>query len=147
MGEQRRSKRVRQHAEAASDAGSSSELGRAPTSERPTPSELQEALDVIRMMKDHGLIGQHAPAKPNIVACAIAMSRGERFETDAKALQVFGIKPRTEVRTLWLGKLAEFAPGGIGSPGEPSLPAYLLEREQVRACCARARSRAARKPN
>ena len=69
------------------------------------------------------------PPKPHVVACAIAMSRGERFESDAHALQLFGVAPRTEVRTLWVeGKLVELAPAGLGVPGEPALPAYLLDR-------------------
>ena len=34
-------------------------------------------------MKDPPLLAKTAPTKPNTVACTIAMSRGEGFETDA----------------------------------------------------------------
>ena len=36
--------------------------------------------------RDPPILGKRAPAKPNVVACAIAMSRREKFESDAKAL-------------------------------------------------------------
>ena len=57
------------------------------------------------------------------------MSRGERFESEARALQIFGVAPDPKVRKLWVnGHLKDFAPAGLGVPGEPSLPFYLLER-------------------
>jgi hypothetical protein len=126
-GNGRRSKRARQAADIRSDAGSTSEHAGASTSHRPTA-----ALEVIQMMKERvpPIVPRRGqPPKLNIVACAIAMSRGERFESDAHALQLFGVAPRTEVRKLWVeGKLAELAPAGLGVPGEPALPAYLLDR-------------------
>ena len=96
---------------------------------------MQEALEVIRMLKEpwreQPILGKRAPAKPNVVACAIAMSRGENFESDAKALQIFGVAPRTEVRAVWVeGHLADLAPAGLGAPGEAGLPAYLLDRRE-----------------
>ena len=88
---------------------------------------------MIAMMKaschDPPILAKRAPAKPNVVACAIAMSRGEKFGSDAKALELFGVAPDTKVRVLWVeGKLAELYPAGMGKPGEPALPAYLLDR-------------------
>ena len=81
--------------------------------------------------REQPILAKRAPAKPNVVACAIAMNRGERFESDAKALEVFGVAPRTEVRAVWVdGHLAELAPAGLGTPGEPALPTYLLGRDE-----------------
>ena len=132
QGSDRRSKRVRRAAEVAPDAGSSIEHAGASTSHRPTAAELQEALDVIRMMKERvpPIVPRRGqPPKANVVACAIAMYRGERFESDSTALELFGVAPRTDVRAVWVdGKLAEFAPAGLGIPGEPALPVYLLDR-------------------
>ena len=84
QGVQRRSRRVRRAVETATDAGSSGEQAGASTAQRPTPAELQEALEVIHMMKapwrerDPPILAKQAPAKPNVVACAIAMCRRER---------------------------------------------------------------------
>ena len=92
------------------------QLSTASPSARPTPTELQEALDVIRSMQapchDPPILARRAPAKPNVVACAVAMYRGETFESDAQALQLFGVKPRTDVRGTWVSKLALLAPNG-----------------------------------
>ena len=52
QGDGHRSKRVRRAAAVTSDTGSSKKRGVAPTSDRPTPAEQQEALDVIHMMKE-----------------------------------------------------------------------------------------------
>ena len=103
QGDGRRSKRARRAVEVAPDARSSSERASGSTACRPTPAEEQEALDVIRVMKTRvpPILAKRAPAKPNVVACAIAMSRGERFESDAQALDIFGVAPRTDVRELW----------------------------------------------
>ena len=91
------SRRVRQRT---SDTPSATEHVAATTSARPTAAELQEAQHVVRMMKemDPPLLARTAPANPNVVACAIALRRGERFETDSEALQLFGVAPRTNVR-------------------------------------------------
>ena len=54
--------------------------------ERPTQAELQEALDVIKMMKETNppiVKKRGQPPKPNVVACAIALQRGERFADGA----------------------------------------------------------------
>ena len=54
-----------------------------------------------------------------MVACAIALYRGEVFESDADALRIFGAAETTMVRRDWVeDKLARFAP----------LPSYLLDR-------------------
>lgn len=95
--------------------------------QRPTPAELQEAREVIRLMKQHDppILALRAPAKPNVVACAIAMSRGECFQSDAKALKLFGVATDTKVRRDWVqGKLVELARAGLFVPGELALPAY-----------------------
>jgi len=117
------------------DAGSSSAHAAGTTRDRPTPAEEQEALSVIDQMKktDPPLlsrIGQ--PPKPNVVACAIAMSRREQFKGgDAEAKKLFRVGPNTDVRGVWVeGKLATFAPAGfapVGHGGAP-LPTFLLER-------------------
>jgi hypothetical protein len=137
QGDGRRSKRTRRTAEVGSDAGSSSEHAGASTAHRPTAAELQEALDVIQMMRDRAppiVPRRGQPPKPHVVACAIAMSRGEPFESDTQALQLFGVAMDTKVRRDWVeGKLAELAPAGLGTPGEPALPAYLLDRAEAAA--------------
>ena len=95
---------------------------------------------MIRMMKARNppILATRASAQPKVVACAIAMSRGERFESEARALQIFGVAPDTKVRKLWVnGHLKDFAPAGLGVPGEPSLPFYLLERGEPDAVQAR----------
>ena len=133
-GSDRRSKRARRASEVATKAGSSSEHATASPSARPTPTELQEALDVIRSMQapchDHPILARRAPAKLNVVACAVAMYRGETFESDAQALQLFGVKPRTDVRGTWVSKLALLAPNGLGNFSETAVPVYLLDRDE-----------------
>ena len=96
--------------------------------QRPTAAELHEALEVITRMKSEGILARTASAKPNVVACAIALRRGERFSDDREALRRFGAHPETKVRELCVeGKLAAFAPAGMATAG-PALPTYLLER-------------------
>ena len=137
----RRSKRARRATEVMPNAGGGCAPPRAPppaAASRPTPAEEQEALEVIRIMKlpswDPPMLHKRAPAKSNVVACAIAMSRGERFNSDAKALKLFGVAPDTKVRREWVdGKLARLAPAGLGTPGEPALPVYLLDRGETSA--------------
>ena len=129
----RRSKRARRAAQVTPDATSSTDHVASSTTHRPTPAELQEALEVISMLKgpwrEPPILAKRAPAKPNVVACAIAISRGEHFESEAKALELFGVAPDTKVRAVWVeGHLAELAPAGLGTPGEPALPTYLLGR-------------------
>ncbi len=86
----RGSKRARVSAEVAFDAAGPIARAGASTSDRPTPAELQEALDVIQQMKklEPPLISRRGqPPKPNIVACALALQRGERFSDDREALR------------------------------------------------------------
>ena len=130
--DERRPKRVRRAVQVASEAGTSRETDRASTTSRPTPAELQEAKHVIQQMKQMKppLLAKRAPAQPNVVACALALQRGEHFADDRAALRLFGAHPETKVQELWVnGKLAQFAPAGVGmgTPGL-ALPAYLLER-------------------
>lgn len=118
---------------AAAGASSASEQVSASKSVRPTAAERQEALGVIQQMKEMEpplLPRRGQPPKPNVVACAIALHRGERFADDREAQRLFGVHPETNVRKVWVdGKLAAFAPAGLGVPGEPALPVYLLERD------------------
>ena len=89
MGDYRRPQARPPTAEVACDATSSNERTGSSTSGRPTPSEVQEALpvSVIKQMKeaDPPLLAKRAPAKPNVVACAIALWRGEQFADDRAA--------------------------------------------------------------
>lgn len=115
------------------DASSSSQLPGGSPGGRPTAAERAEALSVIRQMKESEppiLSCRGAPPKPNVVACAIALYRGEVFESDADALRIFGAAETTMVRRDWVeDKLARFAPAGFITPGEP-LPSYLLDRPE-----------------
>ena len=115
------------------DASSSSQLPGGSPGGRPTAAERAEALSVIRQMKEAEppiLSRRGAPPKPNVVACAIALYRGEVFESDADALRIFGAAETTMVRRDWVeDKLARFAPAGFNTPGEP-LPSYLLDRPE-----------------
>ena len=105
------------------DASSSSQLPGGSPDGRPTAAERAEALSVIRQMKEAEppiLSRRGAPPKPNVVACAIALYRGEVFESDADALRIFGAAETTMVRRDWVeDKLARFAPAGFNTPGEP----------------------------
>ena len=98
------------------DASSSSQLPGGSPDGRPTAAERAEALSVIRQMKEAEppiLSRRGAPPKPNVVACAIALYRGEVFESDADALRIFGAAETTMVRRDWVeDKLARFAPAG-----------------------------------
>ena len=89
---------------------------------------------MLNMMKDRDppiVPRRGQPPKPNVVACAIALYRGEVFESDAEALRLFGVPRTTDVRGVWVdGKLSDFAPAGLGTPGEPALPVYLLDRDE-----------------
>ena len=74
---------------------------------------------MIRAMRaaEPPLLARTAPVKVNVVACAIALRRGELFASDRKALLLFGAHPDSNVRTLWVdGKLAEFAAAGLELP-------------------------------
>lgn len=117
------------------DAGSSGAHAAGPTRDRPTPAEEQEALSVIDEMRrtDPPLVARMGqPPKPNVVACAIAMSRKEQFEGgDVEAKQLFRVGPNTDVRGVWVeGKLAIFAPAGFAPApdGRAPLPTFLLDR-------------------
>ena len=70
------------------DASRSSQLPGGSPGGRPTAAERAEALSVIRQMKEAEppiLSRRGAPPKPNVVACGIALYRGEVFESDADA--------------------------------------------------------------
>lgn len=56
---------------------------------------------MLNMMKDRDppiVPRRGQPPKPNVVACAIALYRGEVFESDAEALRLFGVPRTTDVR-------------------------------------------------
>ena len=88
---------ARRSREPPADTPSASERAGAPPSaaNRPTPSEEQEALDLISAMRsmEPPLLAARAPAKPNVVACAIALHRRERFADDTEALHGYTYIP------------------------------------------------------
>ena len=120
------------------DAGSSSAHAAGPTRDRPTLAEEQEALSVIDEMRktDPPLVTRMGqPPKPNVVACALALSRKEQFKRgDAEAKERFGVGPKTDVRGVWVeGKLATLAPAGFAPVpvGGAPLPTFLLDRRSA----------------
>ena len=119
-GDPRHRKRVRRAAKATTNTESASEQSIASTARRPTAAERQEALDVIQMMRerDPPIVPRRGqPPKPNVVACAIALHRGEVFESDSQALGLFfWCATHHRVRATWVnGSLAEFAPAGLAN--------------------------------
>ena len=92
------------------------------------------------------LLAPHAQAKAIVVACALATSRGERFESDAQALHLFlGVALRTE---HVVSKLEEFAPAGSASRGSrpprrlaPRSNALRFARAFIAGCAARNEAR------
>ena len=113
-----RRERARRGPQTPADVAGSSDQPGGSTGCRPTAAELAEALAVIRQMKAATppiLLGRGQPPKPNVVACAIAMQRGELFESEAAALQRFGVlqlAPKTPVRQEWVDDVCR-APGGL----------------------------------
>jgi len=101
--------------------------------ERPTAAELQEAHHVLQQMRQSMppiLPPKGQPPNPKVVACAIALQRGEKFKNDRQALRLFGAHPETKVRDVWVdGYLSQFAPAGFNTSGD-ALPTYLLDREK-----------------
>ena len=94
-----RRERARRGPQTPADVAGSSDQPGGSTGCRPTAAELAEALAVIRQMKAATppiLLGRGQPPKPNVVACAIAMQRGELFESEAAALQRFGVAACTQ---------------------------------------------------
>ena len=127
-GDDRRSKRVRRAAEVACESTSSNERTGSSTSGRPTSSELQEALTVIKQMKeaDPPLLARRAPAKPNVVACAIALWLGEQFADDRAALRIFGAQPETKIREAWVSNTRQES-GGWSHARVPTLLIAVME--------------------
>ena len=76
------------------------------TRDRPTPAEEQEALEVIRELKKSKVIGLRARPSSSVVACSIALWRGEHFGNDRAALRLFGAHPETKLSSAaWFAKL------------------------------------------
>ena len=101
----RRTKRARLPSEITSDADGACDARCAAfagtaTGGRPTPAEKQEAVDVVKQMKAAELLAKNARPSPNVVACAIALWRGEPFADDRSALRLFGAHPETKVRKM-----------------------------------------------
>ena len=67
---------------------------------RPQRSRSEEAVDVVKQMKAAELLAKNARPSPNVVACAIALWRGEPFADDRSALRLFGAHPETKVRKM-----------------------------------------------
>ena len=105
-------KRARRGRQGHVDAASSREPARKPTS-RPTAAEEREALEIISAMRDADVdpplvkrTGRQP--EPRIVACALALERGEKFVDDAAACRAFDIHCNYDVQGVWLhGKLAQ----------------------------------------
>ena len=79
-----RTKRARRAFQTASDADGACDarcVALAGTGTRPTHAEKQEAIDVIQQMKAAELLAKNARPNPNVVACAIALWRGEPFNS------------------------------------------------------------------
>lgn len=102
-------KRVRRPSQLTSDARSSKEPARA-SSSRPTPAEKAEAQETIAEMKAVAvsppiLATRGRKAEPHIVACALAMQRGEKF---AEIAADFGIRTDQSPQGVWVdSKLAQ----------------------------------------
>jgi hypothetical protein len=102
-------KRVRRPSQLTSDARSSKEPARA-SSSRPTPAEKAEAQETIAEMKAAAvsppiLATRGRKAEPHIVACALAMQRGEKF---AEIAADFGIRTDQSPQGVWVdSKLAQ----------------------------------------
>merc|ERR1711865_691359 len=85
------------------------------TSSRPTAVERAAADKRIEEMKNAPvqppiLSDRGRPPSTNIVACAMALQRGEPFDSDAEAFRQFGVPEKYDMRGVWVnGKLARLA--------------------------------------
>ena len=85
------------------------------TSSRPTAVERAAADKRIEEMKNAPvqppiLSDRGRPPSTNIVACAMALQRGEPFDSDAEGFRQFGVPEKYDMRGVWVnGKLARLA--------------------------------------
>ena len=114
------------------------ELGtpRGSVADHPTDAERAAAQSVIEAMRraavEPKILKNNAPADPVVVACALAIHFGQKFDSDSAAKEQFDIPRTTNVKVRWVdGKLAQLAaadPDALAavattfSPGPPSRP-------------------------
>ena len=102
----RSAKRARPHQETTGEASGTSELASSSSvqqSPRPTQVERQEALSVITALKDAGLLsGKATRVEPHVIACALALRRGEIVMSDRAAKRAFGLRDNSRVRQDWV---------------------------------------------
>ena len=104
-GDSGRAKRACRATRVGPDTGGPSEAERGTTAPRPSPAEEAEAKSIIHQMErtDPPLVTLQAGIpKPCLVACAIAMYRGEKFKSDREAQEQFGVPKTTKVRRDWV---------------------------------------------
>ena len=108
---------------------------------RPTAEERQCAERIIDMMKNAApKIGAANRAKPNIIACCLAIHYKEKFMSEKDAKRQFGVGPSTDLHAVWLDDVLQklfaqeptavtvasgvFGPqrGAAGAPTAPSFP-------------------------
>lgn len=90
---------------------------------RPTATELAAAQATLEQLRCKGLVSKKATRTSDaVVACAIAIHRGERFDSDYQAKQTFHVPFTTDVR-VWVGRLEQ----NVGQP-VASVPKATLDR-------------------
>ena len=82
--------------------------------DRPTDAERAAARSVIEAMRraavEPKILKNNAPADPVVVACALAIHFGQKFDSDSAAKEQFDIPRTTNVKVRWVdGKLAQLA--------------------------------------
>ena len=75
-----------------------------PRSPRPTDAERKEAIDLIAAMRAvGGIVARTGYINPERVACALAMHRGEVFESEREMLRLFALDgSATVIRETWV---------------------------------------------
>ena len=88
-----------------------------PQSPRPTDAERKEAIDLIAAMRAVGdIVARTSHINPERVACALAMHRGEVFESEREMLRLFALRGggAAELRETWVDtKFPEFVLVGL----------------------------------
>ena len=128
----RSAKRARPHQETTGEASGPSNSASGASVEqppRPTQVERQEALTVIAELKDAGLLsGKATRVEPNIIACALALRRGEFVTSDRAAKRDFGLRDNSRVRQDWVddgAKRLELWERWSGSNSDGSFAAFV----------------------
>ena len=77
-----------------------------PWGQRPTATEHAAAKQSLARLMDCNVIRESSDKnEPAVVACAMALHRGEAFVSDREAKRTFGVAPSTDVRRRWLPRL------------------------------------------